>query len=66
MSCQISGAIKGSFLVKQAGQIVVFRFPETDLEEGKLRSVLLLGRLPGEYDDGRFLLVQSVKFPLND
>jgi hypothetical protein len=33
--------------MKQAGQIVVFRFPQTDLEEGKLRPALLLGRLPG-------------------
>ncbi len=35
-----------SVLMKQAGQIVLFRFPQTDLEEGKLRPALLLGRLP--------------------
>ena len=37
--------------MKQAGQIVLFPFPHTDLGEGKLRPALLLGRLPGEYDD---------------
>jgi hypothetical protein len=37
--------------MKQAGQIVLFRFPQTDLEEGKLRPALLLGKLPGAYDD---------------
>lgn len=34
-----------------AGQVVLFRFPQTDLEEGKLRPALLLGKLPGEHDD---------------
>lgn len=37
--------------MKRAGQIVLFRFPQTDLEMGRLRPALLLGRLPGEYDD---------------
>lgn len=34
--------------MKQAGQVVLFRFPQTDLAEGKLRPALLLGKLPGE------------------
>jgi hypothetical protein len=33
--------------MKQAGQVVVFRFPQTDLEEGKLRPTLLLAILLG-------------------
>lgn len=37
--------------MKQAGQVVLFRFPQIDLEGGKLRPALLLGKLPGEYDD---------------
>ena len=37
--------------MKEAGQVVVFRFPQTDLEKGKLRPALLLGTLPGDYDD---------------
>ena len=45
--------------MKQAGQIVLFRFPQTDLEEGKLRPALLLGKLPGEYDDWLICLISS-------
>jgi mRNA interferase MazF len=45
--------------MKQAGQIVLFRFPQTDLEEGKLRPALLLGRLPGEYDDWLICMISS-------
>jgi mRNA interferase MazF len=45
--------------MKQAGQIVLFRFPHTDLDEGKLRPALLLGRLPGEYEDWLICMVSS-------
>jgi len=45
--------------MKQAGQIVLFRFPQTDLEEGKLRPALLLGKLPGEYDDWLICMISS-------
>jgi len=45
--------------MKEAGQAVVFRFPQTDLEEGKLRSALLLGKLPGEYDDWLICMISS-------
>jgi mRNA interferase MazF len=45
--------------VKQAGQIVLFRFPQADLEEGKLRPALLLGRLPGEHDDWLICVISS-------
>jgi mRNA interferase MazF len=45
--------------MKQAGQVVLFRFPQTDLEEGKLRPALLLGRLPGEYDDWLICMISS-------
>ena len=45
--------------MKQAGQIVLFRFPRADLEEGKLRPALLLGRLPGEYDDWLICMISS-------
>jgi len=37
--------------MKQAGQVVLFRFPRTDLGQAKLRPALLLSRLPGMYDD---------------
>lgn len=45
--------------MKKAGQIVVFQFPQTDLEEGKLRPALLLGKLPGEYDDWLICMISS-------
>ena len=45
--------------MKQAGQVIVFRFPQTDLEEGKLRPALLLGKLPGEYDDWLICMISS-------
>lgn len=45
--------------MKKAGQIVLFRFPHTDFEEGKLRPALLLARLPGEYDDWLICMVSS-------
>ena len=45
--------------MKQAGQIVIFRFPQTDLEEGKLRPALLLGKLPGEYDAWLICMISS-------
>jgi mRNA interferase MazF len=45
--------------MKQAGQIVVFRFRQTDLEEGKLRPALLLRKLPGEYDDWLICMISS-------
>ena len=45
--------------MKQAGQIVIFRFPQTDMAEGKLRPALLLAKLPGEYDDWLICMVSS-------
>jgi mRNA interferase MazF len=45
--------------MKEAGQVVVFRFPQTDLEEGKLRPALLLGKLPGHYDDWLISMISS-------
>jgi mRNA interferase MazF len=45
--------------MKEDGQVVVFRFPQTDLEEGKLRPALLLGKLPGKYDDWLICMISS-------
>jgi|SRR5687767_1098112 len=45
--------------MKEAGQVVVFRFPQADLGEGKLRPALLLGRLPGSYDDWLICMISS-------
>lgn len=45
--------------MKHPGQIVLFRFPQTDLVEGKLRPALLLGRVPGAYEDWLICMVSS-------
>jgi mRNA interferase MazF len=45
--------------MKCAGQIVLFRFPQTDLAQGKLRPALLLGKLPGQFDDWLICMVSS-------
>src|SRR5690625_6346076 len=45
--------------MKQPGQIVLFHFPQTDLSEGKLRPALLVGPLPGPYDDWLICMISS-------
>lgn len=45
--------------MKQAGQIVLFSFPHTDFVQGKQRPALLLGRLPGGYDDWLICMISS-------
>ena len=45
--------------MKETGQVVVFRFPQTDLAEGKFRPALLLGKLPGNYDDWLICMISS-------
>ncbi|NCP16750.1 type II toxin-antitoxin system PemK/MazF family toxin [bacterium] len=45
--------------MSRAGDIVLFRFPQTDLTEGKLRPALLLGKLPGEYEDWLTCMISS-------
>ncbi len=45
--------------MKTAGGIVLFRFPQADLAEGKLRPALLLGKVPGEYDDWLIAMISS-------
>ena len=45
--------------MKQPGQIVLFRFPHAEPDEGKLRPALLLGKLPGQYDDWLICMISS-------
>lgn len=45
--------------MKKAGQVVLFRFPQADLAEGKLRPALLLERVPGPYDDWLMCMISS-------
>lgn len=37
--------------MKEPGQVVVFRFPQTNLQQGKLRPALLIAKVPGRFDD---------------
>jgi len=41
------------------GQVVLFRFPQTDHGAGKLRPALILRKLPGQYDDWLICMVSS-------
>ena len=43
----------------EEGQIVLFRFPQTDQTEGKLRPALLIRQLPGQYDDWLICMISS-------
>ncbi|MEA3222812.1 MAG: type II toxin-antitoxin system PemK/MazF family toxin [Thermodesulfobacteriota bacterium] len=41
------------------GQIVLFKFPQTDQEEGKLRPALVIRKLPGKYDGWLICMISS-------
>ncbi len=41
------------------GQVVLFKFPQTDQEEGKLRPALVLRMLPGKYDDWLICMIST-------
>lgn len=45
--------------MKAAGQIVLLRFPQTNIGMGKLRPTLLLRQLPGAYDDWLVCMISS-------
>jgi mRNA interferase MazF len=41
------------------GQIVLFKFPQTDQAAGKLRPALVIRKLPGQYNDWLVCMVSS-------
>ena len=41
------------------GHTVLFRFPQTDQLEGKLRPALVIRRMPGQYDDWLVCMISS-------
>jgi mRNA interferase MazF len=43
----------------QEGQIVLFRFPQTNQILGKLRPALVLRKLPGSYNDWLICMISS-------
>jgi mRNA interferase MazF len=45
--------------VKKSGQIVLFRFPQTDLVVGKSRPALLLAPLPSGFNDWLVCMISS-------
>lgn len=45
--------------MKTPGQVVLFRFPQTDLVEGKLRPALLISSVPGPFDDWLICMITS-------
>jgi len=45
--------------MKRAGQVVVFKFPQTNLENKKPRPALLVAQLPGHYDDWLISMISS-------
>ena len=45
--------------MKKAGQIILFQFPQTNMQQAKLRPALLLGKLPGKYDDWLICMISS-------
>ena len=45
--------------MKRPGNVVVIQFPFADLGQTKLRPALLLGKLPGIYDDWLICMVSS-------
>lgn len=45
--------------MKEPGQIALFRFPQADLSEGKLRPALLLNEVPGPYEDWLICMISS-------
>jgi len=45
--------------IKESGQIVLFRFPQTDLVIGKSRPALLLAPLPSGFNDWLVCMISS-------
>ncbi len=43
----------------KAGEIVLFRFPQTDLILGSLRPSLLIAPIPSSYDDWLVCMISS-------
>ncbi|MDO9424813.1 MAG: type II toxin-antitoxin system PemK/MazF family toxin [Methylobacter sp.] len=39
--------------------MVLFRFPQTDQKDGKLRPALILRKLPGKFDDWLICMISS-------
>lgn len=45
--------------MKESGQIVLFKFPQTDQSDAKLRPALLIGKLPGLFNDWLICMIST-------
>lgn len=45
--------------MRESGQIVLFKLPQTDQLDAKLRPALLIGRLPGQFGDWLICMISS-------
>lgn len=41
------------------GQVVLFKFPQTDQQQGKLRPALIIRQIPSSYDDWLICMISS-------
>jgi PemK-like, MazF-like toxin of type II toxin-antitoxin system len=45
--------------MKECGQIVLFKFPHTEQSDAKLRPALLIGKLPGNFNDWLICMIST-------
>ena len=45
--------------MKEPGQVVLFKFPQTDQFDAKLRPALLIGKLPGYFSDWLICMIST-------
>ncbi len=45
--------------MKQSGQIILFRFPQTDMTQGKPRPALIISESLGAYDDWLICMIST-------
>lgn len=45
--------------MKRPGQIVLLKFPDTQLQSGKVRPALLLARVPNDFDDWLLCMIST-------
>ena len=50
----------------EEGDVVLFRFSQTDLQEGKLRPAFVIERPPGGYDDWLICMISSRIYQYNE
>lgn len=54
--------MRKKYTIHETGNVVLIRFPRTDLQTGKLRPALVVASTPGRYADLLLALVSSSTF----